>query len=469
MGVQSFIAFTELSVVNLLTVGLSISLMRYIGELLGRRRGGEVRDLVAWGWRVQLVGAAVAGGSLGLVALTGANVASAWGFAAVASVASVLHNVPSAVLIGTQRWRDASIVGLVTGTVATGAIVTVLAAGGGITGMFAVEAAVAFVNLAWTGALARKALFRIGPLPRLATAAAALRRDARTYALLASLTSVVTFVVWRRSELFFLQHYSPSAQIAFYSIAFSLMTALITLPQSLSEVVSPAVATLFGAGAHERIQRGYGRGSRLLVLLTLPVTAAALAVGPETVRIIWGRDYSRAGTVFLILLVPLPAIPLVNLARAFLTGIGEIRVPLLITLVAGAVNIGLDFLLVPRYDATGAAVANGCAQLAAGLPIFLVAYRRVGKVRWEAAALARAAVASAGAGVAAWACVRLLGGAAGVVLGLGAEGLALLVLGSLLRILPPEDAVWLDEAVGSRFGGLLGRTLRLWGGVPLAQ
>src|SRR6266516_369552 len=44
MGVQSFIAFTEISVVNLLTVGLSNSLMRYIGERLGlrsRRRGGE--------------------------------------------------------------------------------------------------------------------------------------------------------------------------------------------------------------------------------------------------------------------------------------------------------------------------------------------------------------------------------------------------------------------------------------------
>src|SRR5437879_6127711 len=53
MGVQSFIAFTELSVVNLLTVGLSISLMRYIGELLGRRRGGEVRDLLARAPRVR--------------------------------------------------------------------------------------------------------------------------------------------------------------------------------------------------------------------------------------------------------------------------------------------------------------------------------------------------------------------------------------------------------------------------------
>ena len=465
MGVQSFIAFTELSVVNLLTVGLSNSLMRYTGELLGRRRGGEVRELVAWGWRVQAVGAALAGGGLGLVALSGANVASAWAFAAVAAVAAVLHNVPSAVLIGTQRWRDASIVGLATGTVATAAIVAVLAAGGGITGMFAVEAAVACVNLAWTGALARKQLLRIAPLPRLATAAGALRRDARTYAILASLTSIVTFVVWRRSELFFLQHYSPSAQIAFYSIPFSLVTALITLPQSLSEVVSPAVATLFGAGAQERIERGYGRGARLLVVLTLPVAAAALAVGPETIRVIWGRDYDPAGTVFLILLATLPVIPLVNLARAFLTGIGEIRIPLAIMLVAGALNIGLDFLLVPLYDAKGAAVANGCAQLAAGLPILVVARRRVGTVRWEAATLSRAAVASVGAGATAWGFVQLLGGPAGILTGLVAGAAALVVLGALLRILPAEDAAWLDEAVGARVGGLLGRTVRLCGGV----
>lgn len=469
MGVQSFIAFTELSVVSLLTVGLSNSLMRYTGELLGRRRGGEVRELVAWGWRIQAVGAVLAGTGLGLVALSGANLASAWALAAVAATVSILHNVPSAVLIGNQRWRDASIVGLVTGMVATGAIVAVLAAGGGITGMFAVEAAVAVVNLAWTGALARRQLLRIAPTPRRATAADALRRDARTYAILASLTSVVTFVVWRRSELFFLQHYSSSTEIAFYSIPFSLMTALIALPQSLSEVVSPAVATLFGAGAQERIQRGYGRGARLLVVLTLPVTAGALALGPETVRVIWGSDYAAAGTVFLILLTPLPAIPLVNLSRSFLTGIGEIRLPLLITLVAGAVNIGLDFLLVPLYDAKGAAVANGCAQLTAGLPLLAVARRRVGAIRWEAPALARAALASAGAGCAAWGCVQLLGGAPGVIAGLAAEAAALVVLGAVLRILPAEDAVWLDEAVGPRLGGLAGRVFRVWGGRPAAQ
>jgi hypothetical protein len=42
---------------------------------------------------------------------------------------------------------------------------------------------------------------------------------------------------------------------------------------------------------------------------------------------------------------------------------------------------------------------------------------------------------------------------------------AFVVLGAALRVLAPDDAAWLDEAVGARVGGLLGRTVRLCGGV----
>src|SRR5207248_8308323 len=237
----------------------------------------------------------------------------------------------------------------------------------GITGMFGVEAVVAIVNLVWTTRLGTRTLRRIEAAPRVVSDS--LRRNARSYALFATGTNVVTFVVWRRSELFFLQHYSDSSEIAFYSIAFAVVTALVALPQSLSDVVSPAVATLFGAGHEERIARGYGRGARLLVLSTLPLTALALAVGPETLKVIWGDNYSRAGTVFLILVAPLPVLPLISFSRAFLTGIGVVRVQLLILAAAAVVNVGLDFVFVPRYDAVGAAIANVCAQLAAGLPI----------------------------------------------------------------------------------------------------
>ncbi|MGB2874478.1 MAG: polysaccharide biosynthesis C-terminal domain-containing protein [Gaiellaceae bacterium] len=464
MGVQSFIAFSEIALVSLTSTGLSLSLMRYVGELLGRGRPGELRDLVSWGWRFQTIGAVLAGAALGAASLAGAHPRTAWALAAVAAVASVLHTVPSAVLIGAQRWRDASIVGLATGTVATGAIVAVLAAGGGITGMFAVEAVLAVVNLAWTGSLGRRALGRVASVPRVASAS--IRHGARSYALFGSATAIVTFIVWRRSELFFLQHYSASAQLAFYSIPFAVVTALTALPTSLGDVVSPAVATLFGAGATDRIGRGYGRGARLLLLVALPVTAAALALGPETLRVIWGRDYSKAAPVFLILVSPLPLIPLINFARSFLTGIGLIRVPLLIVALAGVLNVGLDFLLVPRYDAVGAAIANVSAQLAAGLPVLAYTRSQIGGVRWEAGALARTATASALAGAVAWAGVLLLGGAGGLLLGLLAGAVAFTALGALLRILPADDARWLDDAVGRRLGGVLGRTVRLWSRLP---
>lgn len=464
MGVQSFIAFCEISLVSLLSMGLSLSLMRYVGELRGRGRAGELRDLVAWGWRFQAVGAVLAGGVLGAAAVAGADPQSAWVLAAVAAVASVLHTVPSAVLIGAQRWRDASIVGLATGTAATAAIVIVLAAGGGITGMFAVEAVVALANLAWTSALGRRALRGIAEAPRVA--ATSLRRNARSYALFASASGVVTFVVWRRSELFFLQHYSADSEMAFYSIAFAVVTALTALPTALGDVVSPAVATLYGAGAGERIQRGYARGARLLLLFSLPVTAAALALGPETLKVIWGSDYSRAGDVFLILVAPLPLIPLINYARAFLTGVGLIRVPLLILVVAGVINIGLDFLFVPRWDSIGAAIANVCAQLAAGVPVLVYTRRKVGRIQWETATLFRAAVVSALAGGVAWAGIWLVGGAAGVVAGLLAGSLAFVVLGALLRILTADDARWLDEAAGWR---VFRRWSRQWHGAEPAS
>ena len=449
MGVQSFIAFCEISVVSLLSTGLSLSLMRYVGELRGRGQAGELRDLVAWGWRFQAIGAVIAGVVLGSAALAGASPRSAWALAAVAAVASILHTVPTAVLIGAQRWRDASIVGLATGTAATAAIVLVLAAGGGITGMFAVEAVLTLANLAWTSALGRRALRSIATAPRVASTS--VRRGARSYALLASVSGMVTFVVWRRSELLFLQHYSTSSEVAFYSIAFAVVAALTALPTTLGDVVSPAVATLFGAGSTERIQRSYARGARLLVFVSLPVTAAAVALGPETLRVLWGPAYSDAGVVFLILVAPLPLIPLINYARAFLTGIGLIRVPLLILVVAAVINIGFDFLFVPRWQAIGAAVANVCAQLAAGIPMLAYTRRQVGRIHWEGGPLLRAAIVSALSGGVAWAGVRLLGGPAGLVIGLLSGSVVFLVLGAVLRILPADDARWLDESVGGRY------------------
>ena len=181
--------------------------------------------------------------------------------------------------------------------------------------MFAVEAAVAAANLALdVGARATRAprpAHRV--IPRAAPRSAALRG-------LDDAQRVVTLVVWRRSEFLFLAHYSTDAQIGLYSIAFATVAAVSAIPEQLSTVFVSAFATLRGADAVERVQSGFARALRLIVLATLPITAGAAAVGPELLRVVYGDEYRDAGTALLIMVGVIPFLAVGSIAAALMSG-----------------------------------------------------------------------------------------------------------------------------------------------------
>jgi O-antigen/teichoic acid export membrane protein len=369
----------------------------------------------------------------------------------VGAAAAVLHTVPSAVLSGTQRWRAASTIGLATSLAVTVATVVVLAAGGGIVGMFAVDAAFAVLGLAAVTVIARRVLPRARSQRRLGPV---LRGRILRYAGIGTVNVALSFVVWRRSEFFFLGHYSSDSEIAMYSIAFAAAAALGKLPEAAGTVLSPAFATLFGAGAVSRMRSGYARAQRFVVRVALLLTALALALGPEAVRVVYGEEYRRAGDVLVLLLVAFPVVALVSPSRGLITGFGRRRFPVTVGAFAAAVNIGLDLLLIPGHGAIGAALANALAQVAGGIPIVAYAAYQVRPVHWAPGATARAALAAAVAGGLAYLGLRLLGGAPGLVLGglLGVGAYVALVVP--LGLLPAEDASWLDDLAGRRDGRL---------------
>ena len=453
MGRQSFIAFVAITTTTVLSSSMYTAVMRYIGETAGRGRAELLKGLLWWAWRVEGVAALLGGGVLGVSAALGARPQGAWAFAAVVTAVGILHTVPTAVLIGLQRFRRAAVVGLVTGFVGTPAVAIVLWQGGGITGMFATEAVVGILNLAWTGTLARRSLgaverdTRHEPEPReLGT----LRRSVGRFALLSSLGVFLQLIVGTRSEFFFLAHYSGDAQIAFYSIAYSAVAALRLLPQALANSTAPAFATLFGAHAFDRIRSGYSRSLRLLVIATLPLTAAALALGPELIEEVYGRNYAGAGTPVRILLAAFPVIALSSLANSLLAGFGKIRVPLAANAIAAAVDLGLAALLVPSLDARGAAIANAAGQGIFALVVLYAAGRLAAPVEWRLAALARNAAAAALAGAAGWAVLRGLDGFTGLVAAAGALTAAYAAMAISLRVLPAQDAAWLEQTLGGR-------------------
>ena len=292
LGRQSYIAFVALSATVLLTGGLAVAISRAVAEYVGKGEPGIARGLGAWMWRYLGVAAAVSGSGVALVGLAGAEPQAAWLLAGVLTTLGVLQAGAAAQLMGMQRWRELAVVGMATGALGVVATVTVLSLGGGVTGMFAVETVVVALNLACALVIVRRAFAATGaPVTRVP----AVQRSTVRYALIMSATVALSFVVWRRSEFFFLQYYSTDAEIAFYSIAFAAAAALSVVPERLGSVIMNAFATVFGTGDVERLNAAYGRTLRLMMIAALPLAGLGLVLGPAAVEVVYRAGVLASG------------------------------------------------------------------------------------------------------------------------------------------------------------------------------
>src|SRR3954451_19844581 len=100
MGRQSYIAFVALALVQAATAGFPGALSRFIGELLGARRGGQAVSLYRFTRRVELLAAALVVSSLLAAAALGSEPTAAWVLAALAGGLAVMQSVPMSLLSG---------------------------------------------------------------------------------------------------------------------------------------------------------------------------------------------------------------------------------------------------------------------------------------------------------------------------------------------------------------------------------
>src|SRR5439155_23205669 len=138
-----------------------------------------------------------------------------------------------------------------------------------------------------------------------------------------SLNVFVTLIVYQRTEVFFLAHFSTDTQVALYSIPFSIVTALLLLPRAIAGAVAPAFATLWGAGEMERIRSGFSRSIRIVLLIVIVLTLMAVTLMPAAIRLFYGPAFTGAGPVVVILCATLPFVPLSVLSASLLLAIGR--------------------------------------------------------------------------------------------------------------------------------------------------
>lgn len=179
-----------------------------------------------------------------------------------------------------------------------------------------------------------------------------------------SLMVFIDLVILEKSEILFLKIFSNVEQIAFYSLAYGLVAKVMSLISgTLSGIIMPKVAEYHGGANHESINTIYYHSTRFAIFITLPLVIGGIIVSDLLIKLLYSSSYLPMGPALKILLFSGGLIAIVATASSVIYGIGKQGVILKIGIILMIINLTLDLFLIPRFHATGAAMATAIAQI----------------------------------------------------------------------------------------------------------
>ena len=286
----------------------------------------------------------------------------------------VMLSVLRGLLGGLQQFRFMMQVNLVTAPIWVVACALALWIQAGVAGILLATLGVELINLA---AFAWRAQRQVGIRWRTTLPAEFAARLKRYNLGLAALI-LLDVIVWQRSELLFLGRFQPAAQVSFYAVPFALTERITDLiPGAMLSVLLPGLTYAQASADPSRFGLVFRDALRYLAILTLPISVVGILLAPWVVRLLYGPDFKPATVVLQILLISIIFGVLGQAARSAMLGFERQGWLLKTGLVAASLSIILDLLLIPRWGAIGAALANTAVQATWAIAIFIPVWRRI--------------------------------------------------------------------------------------------
>ena len=378
-GLYALVMSVIMVILLLARLGISNTVRRFVAEQHGRGDPSKARLIVGRGLRLGLLS------GLGGSVLLGAT---AWPLAtffhraelrtylmlgAAMILPMVVLGILRSVAGGYQQYRYLLTLNLITSPLWVIGCVIAVGSGAGVAGVLIATLAIDVAQVVVVGwwVAQRVGLSLSSSLPDL------LGTRLVRYNLTLAALIILNAIVWERSELLFLGRFSSASQVAFYAVPFALTEKLVDLiPGALLGVLLPRLTfaqsidpTRFGAAFSDAL--------RHLAMLTLPICLFGIPLAPAVIQLLYGSGYVGAVVVLQILLVSIIFGVLGQAARSALLGIESQGFLLKTGLVAALISITLDFALIPRYGAIGAAIANTFVQGLWAVTILMPLWHRI--------------------------------------------------------------------------------------------
>jgi O-antigen/teichoic acid export membrane protein len=452
LGQQSVIAYMGSLVTSLVIMAATTCTTQVLAAAYGGDDPGRFAALARLSRRVHLAGGVLAAAVLSGIG-AGRDLTLAWVLIGLVTFIDALGWSHGSRLVALDGWRAVSPLRLVSQFGATLLGVGAVLLGLGLPGVFGAQV----LTSTWLTLVLRRRDRRLRPDLDARPAPLQVRPLVRLWSLFV-VGMLLTQVVNRRVELLFLDAFSSSHAVAVYAVAFTVVSAAVTVPTALGQAAMPAMSAAGAAGGEESLREDLRRAARLAMLGGFLFAAALIAIGPSLVVTLWGAQLRSAAGILPWLALPTLGVPLAGLLEIYWTAMNRLAAMLVLGAISAVVDLGAAAVLVPLHGLAGAVIANVGAQFVYLGAVVVYTHRRLAGVLPPAGFLARSAAVAVVVGGSGWAAAAVLSGAAPgwALLGaLLAFALALAVVSRTVGLLDRPDLDWLAGLLPSAVRPLL--------------
>ncbi|MBL8027677.1 MAG: polysaccharide biosynthesis C-terminal domain-containing protein, partial [Fibrobacteres bacterium] len=189
-------------------------------------------------------------------------------------------------------------------------------------------------------------------------------KDIVRFTFFAWLASILSAFMWQRMEIYFIQRFLSSLDVAFFSIAISLST-LITQPIGLlSSAIRPYFSvnhnTLAGTVRQENI---YCFLTKISAWLTFFFCFIIAAQSRFFVSLVYGEAYLPAWQVVAIVVAGSSFGTIASVGSSLVLGYGKSKFIALSSMIGAALAIGVGFMIIPVFGIIGASISRVIIQI----------------------------------------------------------------------------------------------------------
>ena len=148
-----------------------------------------------------------------------------------------------------------------------------------------------------------------------------------------------------------------SREVGWYNAPFRIIEGLLVIPAIISYALLPTLSQAHTISM-ETVTGIYRRGSKYLIIMSLPVISTCVIAAPKLIPFIFGGEYTPSILLFQLLMPSMLFLFLSNLGSTVLSSIDRQKIVIKKAAICVVLNITLNYLLIPHYGARGAAIAT---------------------------------------------------------------------------------------------------------------